>query len=48
MWNRSSVLSRGPFFRCEVCPFFSIGPYMCCVSSICYAYLEFDLLALIA
>jgi hypothetical protein len=31
MWNHSSVFSRGPFFRCEVCPVFFLLCHVCVV-----------------
>jgi hypothetical protein len=45
MWNRSIVFIMGHFFTyCNIFMVFSMVLYVCCVSSICYEYLEFGLL----
>jgi hypothetical protein len=49
VWNCSNVFIRGPFFSmCSMSIFPSIVLYMCCVSKMCCAYLEFGLFVLIA
>jgi hypothetical protein len=48
MWNRSRVFSRGSFFDIKYVIVYPVVSYVCCISSMCCAYLEFGLLALIA
>jgi hypothetical protein len=49
MWKRSRVFVSGPFLSvCKMSIVSSIVPYVCCVSSMCCAYLEFGLFERIA
>jgi hypothetical protein len=45
MCSRFSVFINGPFFSmCRMSSVSSIAPYACCVSKMCWAYLEVVLL----
>jgi hypothetical protein len=49
MLNRSSVFINGPFFSmCRMSSLSSIVPYACCVSKMCWAYLQVVLLECMA